>query len=136
PRHTARRPHRLHLRRAAVALRVLGGRADGGVAAGAMTAKRELLLRLCAALWGLAIGISLLPLWEQPAPPTQLPGYMKAIGIDAHASFRFALGLMVLPVLVAWITRRAMTVLARDDTRAWARNTFTAATLLSLWYVL
>ena len=68
------------------------------------TTTRELLLRLCAALWGLAIGISLLPMWERPAPPDQLPGYMKSIGIDAHASFRFALGLMILPVLVAPLT--------------------------------
>ena len=32
-----------------------------------MTGRRELLLRFCSALWGLAIGISLLPLWERPA---------------------------------------------------------------------
>jgi hypothetical protein len=99
------------------------------------TARRELLLRFCAALWGLAIGISLLPFWERPAPPNQPPGYMTALGIDAHASFRFALGLMILPVLVALLTRRATAALARDDSRAWARNAFAGATLLSLWYV-
>jgi hypothetical protein len=97
---------------------------------------RELYLRLCAALWGLAIGISLLPLWERPAPAGQMPGYMKAIGIDAHASFRFALGLMILPVLVAWLSRRATDLLARDDTRAWARNAFAGASVISIWYVL
>jgi len=101
-----------------------------------MSAKRELLLRVCAALWGLAIGISLLPFWTRPAPPTQPPGYMTALGIDAHASFRFAVGLMLLPLLVAFLTRRATTLLAGDDTRAWARNTFCAATVLAIWYVL
>ena len=98
--------------------------------------RRELLLRLCAALWGLTIGMALLPLWLRAAPPTQPPGYMKALGIDAHASFRFALGLIVLPLVVAFLTRRATALLARDDTRAWARNTFCAATILALWYVL
>src|SRR5262245_13262808 len=101
-----------------------------------MTARRELLLRFCSALWGLAIGISLFPFWERPAPPTQPIRYMKALGIDAHASFRFALGLILLPVIVAFLTRRAAALLARDDTRAWARNTFCGATILALWYVL
>ncbi|MEK6373101.1 MAG: hypothetical protein AABO58_10430 [Acidobacteriota bacterium] len=98
--------------------------------------RRELLLRVCAALWGLAIGISLLPLWSRPAPPNQPPGYMTTLGIDAHASFRFAAGLMLLPLLVAFMTRRTTALLARDDTRAWARNTFCAATVLAIWYVL
>ena len=101
-----------------------------------MSGRRELLLRLCAALWGLAIAISLLPFWTRPAPPTQPPGYMTSIGVDAQASFRFVIGLIVLPILVALITRRAMSVLARDDTRAWARNAFCAATVLALWFVL
>jgi hypothetical protein len=101
-----------------------------------MIAPRDLLLRLCAALWGLAIGISLLPFWSRPAPPAQPPGYMTSLGIDAHASFRFAVGLMLLPLLVAFLTRRAAAILARDDTRAWARNTFCAATVLALWFVL
>ena len=55
------------------------------------TARRELLVRFCAALWGLAIAMALLPFWERPAPPTQPPGYMTSLGIDAHASFRFTL---------------------------------------------
>lgn len=100
-----------------------------------MTTRRELLLRVCAALWGLAIGVSLLPFWTRPAPPNQPPGHMTALGIDAHASFRFAVGLMLLPMLVAFITRRATALLARDDTRPWARNTFCAATVLTIWYV-
>jgi hypothetical protein len=97
---------------------------------------RELLLRVCTALWGLAIGVSLLPFWTRSAPPNQPPGYMTALGIDAHASFRFAVGLMLMPLLVAFIARRATALLARDDTRAWARNTFCAATVLAMWYVL
>lgn len=101
-----------------------------------MIGRRELLLRVCAALWGLAIGISLLPFWSSPASPNQPPGYMTTLGIDAHASFRFAAGLMLLPLLVAFMTRRTTALLARDDTRAWARNTFCAATVLAIWYVL
>ena len=100
------------------------------------TARRELLVRLCAALWGLAIAIALLPLWERPAPPTQPPGYMKALGIGAHASFRFTFGLIVMPMLVALLMRRASALLARDDTRAWARNTFCGAAVLAMWFVL
>src|SRR6185369_14553498 len=105
-------------RRPAVALPILGRRAHRALAAGPMM--RELLLRVCTALWGLAIGVSLLPFWTRPAPSNQPPGYMTALGIDAHASFRFAVGLMLMPLLVAFITRRATALLARDDTRAWA----------------
>jgi GNAT superfamily N-acetyltransferase len=97
---------------------------------------RELLVRLCAALWGFAIAIALLPLWERPAPPAQPPGYMTALGIDAHASLRFTLGLIVVPMLVVLLMRRACALLARDDTRAWARNTFCGATALAIWYVI
>jgi hypothetical protein len=101
-----------------------------------MSSRRELLLRLSTAIWGLAIAISLLAFWQRPAPPDQLPGFMKSVGIDAHASFRFALGLIIFPIAVAFLMRRATAILARDDTRAWARNAFCAACVLALWYVI
>jgi len=97
---------------------------------------KALLLRLSAAIWGLAIAISLLPLWLRPAPPGQPPGYMTALGLDARASFRFVIGLIVLPLLVAFLTRRAAVILARDNTRAWARNLFCGAAIVALWYVI
>jgi hypothetical protein len=93
-----------------------------------------LLLRLCTAAWGFAIGISLLPLWLQPAPPGQPAGYMTSLGLDARASFRFVIGLMLLPLLVTFLTRRATAILACDDTRAWARNLFCGAAILALWF--
>lgn len=95
---------------------------------------RELLLRLCAAIWGFAIAVSLLPVWLRPAPPGQPPGYMTTLGLDARASFRFVIGLIVLPLLVTFVTRRATALLARDDTRAWARNLFGGACVVALWY--
>ncbi len=98
------------------------------------TLTRELLLRLCSAAWGFAIGIALLPIWLRPAPPGQPPGYMTSLGLDGRASFRFVIGLMLLPLLVTFLTRRATAILARDDTRAWARNLFCGAAILALWY--
>jgi hypothetical protein len=34
---------------------------------------RERLLAFCAAVWGLAVAIALLPHWMRPAPPASFP---------------------------------------------------------------
>jgi len=101
-----------------------------------MTGRRDLLLRLAAAIWGFAIAISLLPLWLGPPAPGQLPGYAKAMGFDAHAPMRFVLGLMLIPLLWTLALRPLLTILGRDDTRQWARNAFAAASVSILWFVI
>jgi hypothetical protein len=101
-----------------------------------MTGRRDLLLRLSAAIWGFAIAISLLPLWLGPPHPGQLPGFAKTIGFDARAPMRFVLGLMVIPLLWTFALRPLLTILARDDTRAWARNAFPSAAVGILWFAI
>ena len=55
--------------------------------------RRETLLTIAFATWGLAIGISLAAIWHRPAPADQLPGFATAQGFDAHAPFRFVVGI-------------------------------------------
>lgn len=100
-----------------------------------MTGRRDLILRAAAAIWGFAIAIALLPLWLGPPPPGQLPGYATSMGFDARAPMRFVLGLMVIPLLWTFALRPLLTILGRDDTRAWARNAFVSAVLGILWFV-
>ena len=90
-------------------------------------------LTLCAAAWGLAIGISLLGIWDKPAPPDQLPGLMTTLGKDAHASFRFMAGIVLMTIVAAFGMKPLVRTLAATDTRAWARNGAAAAFLAGLW---
>jgi hypothetical protein len=101
-----------------------------------MTGRRDLILRISAAIWGFAIAISLLPFWLGPPPPGQLPGYAKSIGLDARAPLRFVLGLMLIPLLWTFALRPILTILGRDDTRGWARNAFASAAIGILWFVI
>jgi hypothetical protein len=102
----------------------------------AMTARRDLILRIGAAIWGFAIAISLLPFWLGPPPPGQLPGYATSIGLDARAPMRFVLSLIVVPLLWTFALRPILNILGRDDTRDWARNAFTSAAIGILWFVI
>jgi hypothetical protein len=101
-----------------------------------MTARRDLILRIGAAIWGFAIAISLLPFWLGPPPPGQLPGYATSIGLDARAPMRFVLSLIFVPLLWTFALRPILNILGRDDTRAWARNAFTSAAVGILWFVI
>jgi hypothetical protein len=101
-----------------------------------MTERRDVILRIGAAMWGFAIAISLLPFWLGPPPPGQLPGFATSMGLDARAPLRFALSLMLVPLLWTFALRPILNILARDDTRAWARNAFTSAAVAILWFVI
>jgi len=79
-------------------MRVLGGGARRELAA-------ETLLLIAFAAWGVAIAISLLPLWEGPAPAGQLPGFATKENLDAHAPLRFVLGLIVIPLVLPFALR-------------------------------
>ncbi|MBV9070838.1 MAG: hypothetical protein JO231_19145 [Acidobacteria bacterium] len=101
-----------------------------------MTARRDLILRISAAIWGFAIAISLLPFWLGPPPPGQLPGFASSIGLDARAPMRFVLSLILVPLLWTFALRPILNILGRDDTRAWARNAFTSSAIGILWFVI
>lgn len=96
-----------------------------------MTRHRETLLSAAFALWGLAIAIALISVWNRPAPPGQLPGLGTAFNYDAHGPFRWVAGLMLLPVLVPLVLRPVTRLLA--DGQAWARHAAMAAPLFALW---
>jgi len=99
-----------------------------------MNGRRDLILRAAAAIWGFAIAVALLPVWLGPPPPEQLPGYATAMGLDARAPMRFILGLILIPLLWTFALRPLLSILGRDDTRAWARNAFVTATIGILWF--
>ena len=94
-----------------------------------------MLLSAAWALWGLAVAMSLAPVWEAPAPPGQLPGYATREGFDAHAPFRFVATLIALPLIFPFALRRVTRLLAAADTQRWARNAAVSATILALWFV-
>ncbi len=101
-----------------------------------MNVHRDLFLRAAAAIWGFAIAISLLPFWLGPPAPGQPPGYATMNGFDARAPMRFVLGLILIPLFWTFALRPLLTILARDDTRAWARNAFQSAAVAALWFVI
>ena len=90
--------------------------------------RRELVLSAAFALWGLAIAIALIAVFDRPAPPGQTPGLAKTRGFDAHGPMRWMVALMLLPVLVPLVLRP----LARAIHAAWARNAIVAASLATL----
>ena len=91
----------------------------------------ELVLSAAFALWGLAIAISLITVFERPAPAGQTMGLAKMSNIDAHGPMRWMFALMLLPVLVPLVLRPAGRVIVA----AWARNALVAASLATLWLV-
>jgi hypothetical protein len=116
-----------------MALRVLGGDVRRAVAAreGELTRRHELLLSAAFAVWGLAIAVALITVWNRPAQPGQLPGLGTALNYDAHGPFRWIGGLMLLPVLLPLVLRPVARRLA--DGAAWARYSVLAASLFTLW---
>jgi hypothetical protein len=101
-----------------------------------MTARRDLILRIGAAIWGFAIAISLLPFWLGPPSPGQVPGFATSMGLDARAPLRFVLSLILVPLLWTFALRPILNILGRDDTRDWARNAFTSSAVGILWFVI
>jgi hypothetical protein len=98
-----------------------------------MTRRHETMLSAAFAVWGLAVAIALLAVFEHPAPPDQLPGLAKALGFDADGPFRWIGGLMLLPILFPFILRPVARRLA--DGLPWARNAAVIAPLVTLWLV-
>ncbi|MDP9192109.1 MAG: hypothetical protein M3P06_10465 [Acidobacteriota bacterium] len=97
----------------------------------AQTARRELLLSIAFAVWGLAIAIAMVAVWDRPAPPNQLAGFAKTHGFDAHGPFRWVAGLMLLPVFVPLVLRPLARRLASGS--SWACNAVLIAPLITLW---
>src|SRR5437899_1690330 len=94
---------------------------------------RAAALRVCAALYGLAVAAALYPHFIRSAPPGQLPGLMSQLGLDAHAPFQFIATVIALVIVFTLALRPVAEVLARDDTRTWARIAAAAAMIGSLW---
>ncbi|HEY2829547.1 MAG TPA: hypothetical protein VGJ88_05460, partial [Thermoanaerobaculia bacterium] len=88
---------------------------------------------LAFAAFGFAVAIASQPLWTRTAPPGQVPGYMLAHGLDARGPFWFTVTLVVLPLIVAFATRRVSAILSESDSRPWARMTCWAACAAAVW---
>jgi hypothetical protein len=94
------------------------------------------LLSACAAVYGVAIGISTHPLWIRPAPARQLPGFMKNImNVDAHAPVEFFTSIIVLAILSAMASRPVIAMLIRSESQPWSRYVAALAMIEALWYV-
>jgi hypothetical protein len=106
---------------------------DGGVKRGRVEARREVLLSAAFALWGLAIGIALIAIWDKPARPDQLAGLAKSLGFDAHGPFRWVAGLILLPILLPLLFRPVTRRLI--DAQSWARNAVVIAPVVTMWLV-
>lgn len=74
--------------------------------------RRETLLDAAFALWGLALGIAMIAVWDRPAAADQLPGAAKALGFDAGGPFRWIAGLMLLPIAFPLLLRPLTRLLA------------------------
>ena len=98
-----------------------------------MNRRHETMLSAAFALWGLAIAIALITVFDRPAPADQLPGLARTLGFDAHGPFRWIAGLMLLPILVPLVLRPVARRLAEGA--AWARNAAMIAPLVALWLV-
>ncbi|HEY2093949.1 MAG TPA: hypothetical protein VGJ81_18910 [Thermoanaerobaculia bacterium] len=88
---------------------------------------------LAFAAFGFAVAIASQPLWTRPAPSGQVPGYMRTHGLDARGPFWFTVTLVVLPLIVAFATRRLSAILSESDAQPWARMTCWAACAASIW---
>jgi len=95
--------------------------------------RRELVLSTIFAVWGLAIAIAMISVWNRPAPAGQLPGVATALNFDAHGPFRWIAGLILLPILLPLALRPVTRMLAAAE--AWARNSAIAAVLFTLFLV-
>lgn len=95
--------------------------------------RRERLLSIAFAVWGLAIAIALIAIWDRPATPDQLPGTARSQGFDAHGPFRWVAGLMLLPILLPLVFRPVIRALT--TAQAWARNTVLLVPIVTLWLV-
>jgi hypothetical protein len=91
------------------------------------------LIPLAAALWGLGVAVALIPVWERPAPPDQAVGYMKAVGIDAHAPLRVWLSFFLLPIISAVASRPLVRLHLDATSRLWAAVATAGALISGLW---
>ena len=99
-------------------------------------AQRATALRVCAAIYGLGVAISMTPLWVRPAPSGQPPGFMTSLGYDASASLYFVASVIVIPFIASLMWGPLLDRLASDETQRWARNAAAIALLSALWTAL
>lgn len=98
-----------------------------------MHARREWLLALSFAVWGLCIAIAMSSVLRGPAPPGQAVSAATLANIDARSSMRWMLCLLLFPIAVPAILRPVSRRLAAG--RAWARNVVLVAPLVTLWLI-
>ncbi|HVE70836.1 MAG TPA: hypothetical protein VNI54_05660 [Thermoanaerobaculia bacterium] len=95
--------------------------------------RREWLLSLSFAVWGLGIAIAMSAVLRRPAPPGQPVSVATLQNVDARGSMWWMLCLLLFPIVLPAALRPLTRRLASGN--AWARNTVIAATLVTLWLV-
>jgi hypothetical protein len=95
--------------------------------------RREWLLALSFALWGVAVAIAISALLRRPAPADQSISAATLQNIDARGSMRWILCLLLFPIVLPAALRPVTRRLAVGE--AWARNAVVAAVLVTLWAV-
>ena len=95
-----------------------------------MRSRRELVLALSFALWGLCIAIAMSSLLRRPAPPDQPISVATLSNIDARGSMRWMFCLLLFPMVLPAVLRPVTRRLAEGE--AWARNVTIAAPLVTL----
>ena len=95
------------------------------------TSRGELTLALSFAVWGLAIAIAMSSLLRGPARPGQTMSLATLSNIDAGASMRWMLCLMIFPLVLPIALRPISRKLAEGQ--VWARNVVLVAPLVTLW---
>src|SRR5687768_1974028 len=93
---------------------------------------RSICLSAAAAIWGLAIAISLASVWTRPAPPGQLPGFNTAHNLDANGPFLWVAGMIVAPIVMPVFLRPIIRRLSDAETQIWAMYAACTAALASL----
>jgi hypothetical protein len=98
--------------------------------------RRELWLSAAAALWGVAITLSLAAFVRGPAPPGQLPSLATRINMDAHTNLRFIALLIGLPIALPLLLRPIIRRLSADDAQAWSGRTAAWSCVAAMWFVI
>ena len=87
-----------------------------------------------AAAWGLGIAIALAPrVLNRSAGPSQAPGIMKSLQLDASGPFLLVVLLAVLPIIAALMGRLIAQIADRRGLRSWAVAAISTSFLLGLW---
>jgi hypothetical protein len=97
-------------------------------------ARTSSLILPSTAAWGLGIAIAVAPqVLQRSAGPSQPPGIMRTLQLDASGPFVLVVLLAVLPIIAALIGRLIAQIALRRGIRSWAVAAISTSFVLGLW---